>query len=125
MLGLSKGQRAAIVDRLRRNKKYSLLVTSVGAEVDTLNYARDLADALREAGWEVCVPSPAGYLPTESVFVGVNDVSSPHPSAGLLVDVLTSVGIRARLVPVTDAGPSGCCLIVAGTGNWRVPGPGP
>lgn len=50
MLGLSKGQRATIVDRLRRNKKYSLLVTSVGGEVDALNYAHDLADALREGG---------------------------------------------------------------------------
>jgi hypothetical protein len=49
----------------------------VGGEVDALNSAHDLADALREAGWEVCVPSPAGYLPTESVFVGVNDLPGP------------------------------------------------
>src|SRR5271165_1715122 len=52
--------------------------------------------------------------------VGLADKSAyPNaPAQGL-------VGIRARLVPVTDAGPSGCCLIVAGTGNWRVPGPCP
>ncbi len=123
MLGLSNEQRTSIVDRLRRNRKYSLQVTSIGKEVDAFNFACDLADALREAGWEVRVPSTAGHFPTESVFVGVNNLSSPHPSAGLLVDVLTSVGIRAKLVPVSDAGPSGCCLIVVGTGNWRIPGP--
>lgn len=109
---LSEDQREGIVNRLRKNKKYALPVTFPGEDVSIASFALDLASALREGGWEVSGPSPAdcGVLP--EVLIAVDDFSSPHPSARLLLDVLTAVGIGVRLVPASDTGPSRCCLRV-------------
>jgi len=50
---LSNEQRAGIVDRLRNNKKYALSFALLDEDVDASNYARDLAEVLREGGWVV------------------------------------------------------------------------
>ena len=86
-----------------------------GEDSDALSYAQKLTQALREGGWEVSGPcvSP-GCVLTPEVFVGIDDLASPHPSARLLVDVLTAVGIKVKAVKATNVGPGGCCLIVGG-----------
>lgn len=112
---LSKDQRAGIVEKLRGNKKYALSVTFLGEDVRAPSYVFELADVLREAGWQVSgLPSAVYYSPTLSVLVGVDDYRGPNPCARLLVDVLTSVGVETRLVGATSAAPSHCCLIVGG-----------
>jgi hypothetical protein len=98
MPSLSKKQRAGITDRLRNNKPHAVLLTFAGKDADASNFAHDLAQVLRKGGWEVSRPFPAAYLPMAEVLVGVDDFRSPHPSARLLVDVLTAVGIGTRVV---------------------------
>lgn len=113
---LSKAQRAGIVEKLRTNKKYALSVTFMGADIRAPSYAYELADVLQEAGWEVSgLPAAVDYSPALSVMVGVDDPRSPNPCAQLLVDVLTAVGIKTRLVQASNTAPSHCCLIVGGS----------
>lgn len=115
MPGLSYEQGAGIVSRLKHNKQYALLVTCDGEDSDAVSYAADLAQALREGGWEVSGPTVSPVcVPAREVFVGLDDLTSPHPSARLLLDVLTAVGIRVRVVKAKSIGPGGCCLIVGG-----------
>jgi hypothetical protein len=114
VLSLSKEQKAGIVDRLRTNRPHDVLITFAGEDADASGLAHDLAQVLREGGWEVSGPSPAGYVPMAGVLIGVDDVSRPHPSARLLVDVLTAVGITTRVVQAAMTGLDRCCLIVGG-----------
>lgn len=113
MPGLSYEQGAGIVSRLKHNRKYALLVTCESEDADALSYANDLSQALREGGWEVSGPfvSPV-CVPKRAVFVGVDDLTSPHPSARLLLDVLVAVGIKVKVMKATNVGPGGCCLMV-------------
>ena len=109
---LSEDQREGIVDRLRKNKKYALPVTFLGEDVSAASFALELAGAMREGGWEVSGLSPADCGALPEVLIAVDEFSSPHPSARLLLDVLTAVGFRTRLVRAADTGPSRCCLKV-------------
>jgi hypothetical protein len=110
-----------IADRLRKNRPHAVLLTFAGEDADASNFAHDLAQVLRQGGWEVSGPSPAAYVPMTGVLVGVDDFSSPHPSARLLVDVLTAAGIRTRVVQAAVTGPDRCCLIVGGVANVHRP----
>jgi len=112
MSSLSKAQRVVIVDRLRKNKPHAVLLTFAGGDIDVSDFACDLAQVLRKGGWNVSGPSPAAYVPMAGVLVGVDDFSSPHPSALLLVDVLTAAGIGAKMVQAAVSGSDRCCLIV-------------
>jgi hypothetical protein len=109
---LSGEQRAGIVDRLRKNKKYALPVMFVGEEVQGETDVHELAEVLREGGWQVSGPAPPASQSMPSVFVGVDDLRRPNPCARLLVDVLIAVGIRTKLVQMTQAGPAHCCLVI-------------
>jgi hypothetical protein len=115
MPSLSKEQRIGIVDRLRTNRPHGVVLTFAGEDADASNFAQDLAQVLREGGWEVSGPSPAAYAPMAGVLVGVDDFSSPHPSARLLVDVLTAVGITTKVVQASVTGPDRCCLMIGST----------
>lgn len=113
MPGFSYEQGAAIVRRLKNNRKYALLVTCENEDSDALSYANDLSQALREGGWEVSGPCASPLcIPTREVFLGVDDLASPHPSARLLLDVLVAVGIKVKVVKETNLGPGDCCLVV-------------
>jgi len=119
---LSKRQHTEIVDKLIKNRKYALSVTFVGEAGYASSYVSDLAEALREGGWEVSGPSHADYLLSmPGVMVGVDELSTPNACARLLVDVLTAVGIKTRVVRATTAEPAHCCLIIAGSGEARNP----
>jgi hypothetical protein len=108
---LSTEQRAGIVDRLRKNKKYAMPVTFVGEDAQGY-YAHELAELLREGGWQVAEPATPASFSMPGVFVGVDDLKRPDACARLPVDVLTAVGVRIKLVQVTHAGPAHCCLII-------------
>jgi hypothetical protein len=113
MPGLSYEQGDGIVSRLKHNKQYALLVTCDSADSNAVSYAAELTQAVREGGWEVSGPcAPAGCAAVPEVFLGIDDPASPHPSARLLLDVLTAVGIRVELTKAKNVGPGGCCLIV-------------
>jgi hypothetical protein len=114
---LSKEQRVGIVDRLRKNRPHDVVLTFTAGDADASNFAHDLTQALHEGGWGVSGPSPGGYVPMAGVLVGVDDFTSPHPSARLLVDVLTAVGIRTRVVQAAVTGPDRCCLLIGGVAN--------
>ena len=96
---------------LRTNRPHGVLLTFAGEDADASNFAHDLAQALREGGWDVSGPFPAAYVPMAGVLIGVDDFSSAHPSAWLLVDVLTAVGIKTRVVQASVTGVDRCCLM--------------
>jgi len=110
---LTKAQRAGIVERLKHNHKYAVVVSCGKAfpQKDALEFA----SVLREAGWTV-----SGLYVNESsaegLQIGVRDLRSPCPSAHLLLDVLVSVGLNARLVttpvPLPSAFFEGCSLLL-------------
>lgn len=114
MPGLSYEQGAGIVSRLKKNRKYALLVTCESEDSDAVSYADALTQAIWEGGWEVSGPCASpGCVAAPEVVVGIDDFASPHPSARLLVDVLIAVGISVKM-ETTNGGPSGCRLIVRG-----------
>jgi len=113
---LSKHQRTEMVNKLIKNRKYALSVTFAGEAGHIPSYAHELAEALREGGWEVAGPSRADCLPPKpGVIVWIDGFSTPNPCARLLVDVLTAVGIKTKLVQATPVGAAHCCLVVAGS----------
>jgi hypothetical protein len=114
---LSREQRAGIIDRLKKNKKYALPVTFVGENVQGFAYVRELAEVLRAGGWQVSDSPSAASMLMPDVFVGVDDLGSPNACARLLVDVLTAVGVRTKLVQATHAGPAHCCLVIEESGE--------
>ena len=98
---LSNEQRAGIVDRLRNNKKYALSFALLDEDVDASNYARDLAEVLREGGWVVLGPFSSA-CGSAGILMEVNDFSRFHPGTRLLVDVLAAAGINAKVTQATD-----------------------
>lgn len=114
---LSNEQRAGIVDRLRNNKKYALLVAFLDEDVDASNYARDLAEVLGEAGWVVSGPFPVACGSAVGILVEVNDFSRSHPGVRLLVDVLAAAGINARVTQATSTGPNHYHLMIGAEAN--------
>jgi hypothetical protein len=76
--------------------------------------ASEFASLLEEAGWIVSGPHVNENICAKGVEIGVRDPASPCPSAHLLLDVLISVGLNARLVktaePLSSASSSSCCL---------------
>ncbi len=98
----SSEQRAGIVDGLRNNKKYAVLITIPDDDVDASNYARDLADVLGGGGWIVSGPFAVARGPAVGILIRVHDLSRSHPGARLLIDVLAAVGINVR--PRQDLG---------------------
>jgi hypothetical protein len=116
MNSLKEAQRAGIMTRLKQNKKYSVIVFYSGDRMENVAYARDFASVLKEAGWRVSGPESNERLFAEGLHIGVKDPRDPCPSASLLVDTLTAVGIDARAAPAGDflspGSPINCCLLL-------------
>jgi hypothetical protein len=112
MRTLTKAQRIGILERLRHNQKYSAVVSYQGKYSE--KEALEFASVLEEAGWTVSGPHVNENICAEGIEIGVRDPASPCPSAHLLLDVLVSAGLNARLVktaePHPSASSSGCCL---------------
>jgi len=110
---LTKAQRAGILERLKHNYKYAVVVSCGKAfpQKDALEFA----SVLREAGWTVSGPHVDESC-AEGLEIGVRDLRSPCPSAHLLLDVLVSVAMNARLVTAPGPLPSvfleGCSLLL-------------
>ena len=112
MRALTKAQRIGILERLKHNHKYSAVVSYQGKHTE--QEALEFASVLEEAGWIVSGPHVNEHICAEGVEIGVRDPASPCPSAHLLLDVLVSAGLNARLVktaePLPTAFSSSCCL---------------
>ena len=119
MRALTKAQRTSILERLRHNQKYAAVVSYQGKNSE--KEAEEFASVLKEAGWTVSGPHVNENICAEGVEIGVRDPTSPCPSAHLLLDVLVSAGLNARLVkttePLPSASPSSCCLQLGRLGS--------
>ena len=119
MCALTKAQRTGILERLRHNQKYSAVVSYQGKHSEKEGLA--FASLLEEAGWIVSGPHVNENICAKGVEIGVRDPASPCPSAHLLLDVLVSVGLNARLVktaePLPSASSSSCCLQLGRQGS--------
>jgi hypothetical protein len=114
---LSNEQRAGIVDRLRNNKKYGLSVALLDEDVDASNYARDLAEVLREGGWVVSGPFSSACGSAAGILMEVTDFNEFHPGARLLVDVLAAAGINVKVTQATNTGPNHYYLTIGAEAN--------
>ena len=114
MCALSKAQRAGILERLKHNHKYAVVVSC--AKAFPQRAALEFASVLQEAGWTVSGPLVNEKICMEGVQIGVPDLRSPCPSAHLLLDVLVSVGMDVTFVRAAEALPSvffeGCSLLL-------------
>ncbi len=112
MRALTKAQQIGILERLKHNHTYSAVVSYQGKHTE--KEALEFASVLEEAGWIVSGPHVNEHIWAEGVEIGVRDPDSPCPSAHLLLDVLVSAGLNARLVktaePLPTAFSSSCCL---------------
>jgi hypothetical protein len=119
MSSLKSVQRAGILKRLRQNKKSWAIIFYSGNRIEDVAYAQDFASVLQEAGWRVSGPEASERIFVQGLHIGVRDLRDPCPSARLLLDTLTAVGIGARTAPGEDFLPSGsrinCCLLL---GQW-------
>lgn len=124
MGALTKTQRIGIFERLKHNNKYAVVVSYAGTVPE--KEALEFASVLEEAGWIVSAPHVNENICAEGVEIGVRDLASPCPSAHLLLDVLASAGLNARLVKTAEPLPSGfsgsCCLQFGRLGSDGVPG---
>jgi len=104
------------VTRLKQNKKYWVIVFYSADRIEDETYAQDFACVLKEAGWRVSGPEASARISAEGLYIGVKDPRDPCPSASLLVDTLTAVGIDARAAPAGDflspSSPINCCLLL-------------
>ncbi|HYA25755.1 MAG TPA: hypothetical protein VEF05_16445 [Terriglobales bacterium] len=121
MLALTEALRAGILERLKYNHKYAVVVWYAGsfAEKEALAFA----SLLQEAGWTVSGPFASENISGEGLQIGVPYLHYPCPSAHLLVDTLVSVGISVKLVkaetlPSTSFG--GCSLLLGQSGANRL-----
>lgn len=116
MNSLQEAQRAGILTRLKQNKKYWAIVFYSADRLEDVASAQDFASALKEAGWRVTGPEASVGIFAEGLHIGVKDPREPCPSASLLVDTLTAVGIDARATPAGDflspGSPINCCLLL-------------
>jgi hypothetical protein len=115
MRGVTKAQRAGILERLQHNRKYLVVISYAGKSIE--QDAAEFAGLLQQAGWTVFGPYANENICTPGLQIGVRDIHSPCPSAHLLVDVLVSVGMDARLVKAPETPPSaffidGCSLLL-------------
>jgi hypothetical protein len=123
MRALKTAQRDGILERLRHNHKYSVVV-SYSEKQKTK--ATEFAGLLQDAGWTVLGPFVNENICTPGLQIGVPDLHSPCASAHLLVDVLVSVGMDVRLVRAGETLPStsfgGCYLLFGPSRASRLPG---
>jgi hypothetical protein len=117
MNSLRNVQCAGILKRLRHNKKYWAVIFYSRNRIEDMAYAQNLASVLEEAGWEVSGPEPSERIFADGLRIGLRDPRNPCPSARLLLDTLTAVGIAARTEPVGDfpstSFPINSCLSVS------------
>ena len=116
MNSLKQVQRAGILKRLHLNKKYWAIIFYSANHTEDVAYAQDFASVLQEAGWTVSGPEASENIFAEGLYIGVRDPRGPCPSASLLLDTLTAVGIEASTAPAGDflssSSPISCCLLV-------------
>lgn len=124
MGALTKAQQIGILERLRHNQKYSAVVSYQGKYTE--KEALEFASLLKEAGWMVSGPHLNESISADGLEIGVRYPDSPCPSAHLLLDVLVSAGLNARLVktaePLPSAFSSSCCLQLGRLGSGGVLG---
>lgn len=107
-------QRRRLVGLLSPWKGTSVLVMAVHGNAERRDYALQLADALREAGWTVTSPEIPlfGGGVVSRVAVLVNDEMRAPPGAAPLVEMLTRVGVAAHLLADRQVGPDALWLLV-------------
>jgi hypothetical protein len=118
MRALTNAQRAGMLERLKHNHKYDIVVSYAGTFPK--KKALKFAAVFQEAGWKVSGPFLSEDICTEGLGIAVPDTHSPCPSAHLLIDVLVSVGIDARVVSTAEHLPSdsnGCSLLLGPSGR--------
>lgn len=124
MRAFTKAQRARILERLKHNHKYSIVVSC--AKTCPQEDAQDFASVLQEAGWTVSGPFANEKIYVEGIQIGVPDLRSPCPSAHLLLDVLVSVGFNVKFVRAAETLPSaffeGCSLLLGSSLGIALPG---
>ncbi|SPF35958.1 hypothetical protein SBA1_1480032 [Candidatus Sulfotelmatobacter kueseliae] len=112
MRALTKAQRAAILERLQHNHRYSAVVAYQGKHIE--KEALEFASVLEEAGWIVSGPYVNENICAEGIEIGIGDPISACPSAHLLLEVLISAGLSAKVVktaePLPSAFPGSCSL---------------
>jgi hypothetical protein len=112
MRALKTAQRDGILERLRHNHRYSVVVSYSEKQK---RKATEFVGLLQDAGWTVLGPFVNENICTPDLQIGIRDPHSPCPSAHLLVDVLVSVGMDVRLVRAAETLPStsfdGCSLL--------------
>lgn len=123
MSALTKAQRTDLVERLRHNNKYAVVVSYAGTFPE--KEALEFASVLQEAGWTVSGPFVNEDTCAEGFRIGVSDPRLPCPSARLLMDVLVSVGLNASLVKAAQPLPAfsgSCCLLLNRQGKRQLQG---
>lgn len=124
MRTLTQAQRTGILERLRHNHKYSVVVSYQAKSSE--EEATEFASILEEAGWTVSGPHLSENTAMEELEIGVRDPACPCPSAHLLLDVLVSAGLNTRFVkttaPISSASFDSCCLQLGRFGSDEVLG---
>ncbi len=116
MSAFTNKQRTGILERLKHNHKYAVVIFYANASFPEKE-ALDFASVLDEGGWTVLGPFPSDSNTLEGIRIGVRDPRSPGPSAHLLLDVLVSVSINVSLATAPGGLPAtpfeGCCLLLS------------
>jgi NADPH:quinone reductase-like Zn-dependent oxidoreductase len=92
-----------------------MVMATVG-DAERMNYAIQLANALLAAGWVVVDSAVEQYMVTATgIHIAVRDATQPPPSAKILYEALSGVGISAQFDSIgPKADPQAIQLIVGG-----------
>ena len=95
---LSAAQKARLCEHLASVEAgFPLVPTSRLMDVESANYAAQLADAFREAGWQVSAPNPTFLGNTSSDVTLAVTEDSHRPVAGQVAAILNAVGVVCRV----------------------------
>lgn len=96
MRGLTKAQRVGLLERLKRNHKYGVVVSFAATFPE--KQALEFSSVFQEAGWGVTGPFVSEKCSGRGLQICVPDLHCPCASGHLLIDVFVSVGLDATLV---------------------------
>jgi hypothetical protein len=114
---LTQDEKQRFVATLKTGKPHRITVRNA-PDLESQNYADQLSDALREAGWTLN-PPPFAML-THSVpgiVIMVNDVKVPEHEAGLLQFAFKSIGVEANGVGAPSSVAAGEMVLWVGPKN--------
>jgi outer membrane murein-binding lipoprotein Lpp len=94
--GIEKETAAKLIDYLRQSGRHRVVVSCAPDDMEAFNYANQIANLLREAGWEALGPEKTaifGEVPAMGVRLFVRSGATTPDAARILIDAFTRFNI--------------------------------